>query len=63
MASPHRTFAIPLLGAYSSSKAGLEGMSDALRRELMLFGIDVVIIEPGTVNTGDVRQRRKRRSE
>ena len=26
-------------------------MSDALRRELMLFGIDVVMIEPGTVNT------------
>ena len=26
-------------------------MSDALRQELMLFGIDVVIIEPGTVNT------------
>ena len=26
-------------------------MSDALRRELMLFGIDVVIIEPGTVST------------
>src|ERR1700734_556377 len=43
--------AIPLLGAYSSSKAGLEAMSDALRRELMLFGIDLVIIEPGTVNT------------
>src|ERR1700722_16930409 len=43
--------AIPLIGAYSSSKAGLEGMSDALREELMLFGIDVVIVEPGTVNT------------
>src|SRR5580692_9574309 len=43
--------AIPLLGAYSASKFGLEGMSDALRRELMLLGIDVVIIEPGTVNT------------
>ena len=43
--------AVPLLGAYSASKFGLEGMSDALRRELMLFGIDVVIIEPGTVNT------------
>src|SRR5471030_2731744 len=40
--------AIPLLGAYSASKSGLEGMSDALRREL-LFGIDVVIIEPGAV--------------
>jgi NAD(P)-dependent dehydrogenase (short-subunit alcohol dehydrogenase family) len=43
--------AIPLLGAYSASKFGLEGMSDALRRELMLHGIDLVIIEPGTVNT------------
>src|ERR1700678_4266727 len=43
--------AIPLIGAYSSSKAGLEGMSDALRQEVMLFGIDVVIIEPGPVNT------------
>ena len=43
--------AVPLLGAYSASKFGLEGMTDALRRELMLFGIDVVIIEPGTVNT------------
>jgi NAD(P)-dependent dehydrogenase (short-subunit alcohol dehydrogenase family) len=42
---------IPLIGAYSSSKCGLEGMTDALRIELMLFGIDVVIIEPGTVNT------------
>ncbi len=42
---------VPLLGAYSSSKCGLEGMSDALRRELMLFGIDLVMIEPGTVNT------------
>ena len=42
---------IPLIGAYSASKCGLEGISDALRQELMLFGIDVVIIEPGTVNT------------
>jgi NAD(P)-dependent dehydrogenase (short-subunit alcohol dehydrogenase family) len=42
---------IPLIGAYSASKCGLEGMSDALRIELMLFGIGVVIIEPGTVNT------------
>ena len=42
---------IPLLGAYSSSKYGLEGMSDVLRLELMLFGIDLVMIEPGFVNT------------
>lgn len=43
--------AIPLLGAYTASKWGLEGMSEALRRELMLFGIDLIIIEPGTINT------------
>jgi NAD(P)-dependent dehydrogenase (short-subunit alcohol dehydrogenase family) len=42
---------IPLLGAYSASKYGLEGMSDVLRLELMLFGIDLVMIEPGFVNT------------
>jgi NAD(P)-dependent dehydrogenase (short-subunit alcohol dehydrogenase family) len=42
---------IPLLGAYSASKPGLEGMSDVLRLELMLFGIDLVMIEPGFVNT------------
>ena len=51
MSSSAAKVVVPLLGAYSSSKCGLEGMSDALRRELMLFGIDVVIIEPGTVNT------------
>jgi len=51
MSSTTAKVVIPLLGAYSSSKCGLEGMSDALRRELMLFGIDLVIIEPGTVNT------------
>ena len=42
---------IPLLGAYSASKCGLEGMSDVLRLELMLFGINLVMIEPGFVNT------------
>jgi NAD(P)-dependent dehydrogenase (short-subunit alcohol dehydrogenase family) len=41
----------PFLGAYAASKWGLEGMSEALRREMKLFGIDLVIIEPGAVNT------------
>lgn len=43
--------ASPFLGAYSASKLALEGMSESLRRELMLFGIDVIIIAPGTVAT------------
>jgi NAD(P)-dependent dehydrogenase (short-subunit alcohol dehydrogenase family) len=43
--------ALPLLGAYSMSKFGLEGMSDSLRRELRPQGVDVVVIEPGGVKT------------
>ncbi len=41
----------PFLGAYAASKHGLEGVSESLRRELMLFGIDVVIVGPGAVAT------------
>ncbi|MGA2478636.1 MAG: SDR family oxidoreductase [Spirochaetia bacterium] len=43
--------ALPFLGGYAAAKHGLEGLSDSLRRELMLFGIDVVLIDPGTVAT------------
>lgn len=43
--------AMPFLGPYSASKFGLEGLSEALRRELMLFGIHVVVIGPGPVKT------------
>ena len=41
----------PFLGAYSASKFGLEGMSESLRRELMVHGIDVIIIAPGAIAT------------
>ncbi len=41
----------PFLGAYVASKHGLEGMSETLRRELMLYGIDVIIVGPGAVVT------------
>lgn len=41
----------PFLGPYNASKFGLEGMSEALRRELMLFGIDVIVVGPGAVAT------------
>ncbi len=41
----------PLTSAYSASKHALEGLSESLRRELMLFGIDVVIVAPGPVKT------------
>ena len=41
----------PFVGAYASSKHGLEGFSESLRRELMLYGIDVIIVAPGSVAT------------
>jgi NAD(P)-dependent dehydrogenase (short-subunit alcohol dehydrogenase family) len=43
--------ALPLVGAYSASKFGLEGVSDSLRRELRPQGVDVILIEPGGVKT------------
>jgi len=43
--------AFPFMGPYSASKFGLEGLSESLRRELMVFGIDVIVIRPGAVAT------------
>jgi NAD(P)-dependent dehydrogenase (short-subunit alcohol dehydrogenase family) len=44
-------FGAPFLGAYAASKHGLEGFSESLRRELMLYGIDVIVVGPGSVAT------------
>lgn len=41
----------PLTPAYAASKHAIEGLSESLRREMMLFGIDVVIVAPGAVKT------------
>ncbi len=41
----------PFMGPYCASKFGLEGMSESLRRELMIYGIDVIVVAPGAVAT------------
>lgn len=51
MSSVAGKFAVPFLGAYAGSKHALEAMSDSLRAELLLHGIDVVVIGPGSVVT------------
>jgi NAD(P)-dependent dehydrogenase (short-subunit alcohol dehydrogenase family) len=43
--------AMPFLGPYCASKFALEGLSESLRRELLPFGIDVILIGPGAVAT------------
>ena len=43
--------AFPFIGAYAASKHAMEGYSESLRRELILFGIDVVVIAPGAIAT------------
>ena len=41
----------PVSPAYISSKFALEGLSESLRFELMPFGVNVIIIEPGVIKT------------
>lgn len=41
----------PFIGAYGATKHAVESLSDGLRRELNIYGIDVVVIEPGNVRT------------
>ena len=42
---------MPLGSWYHATKHALEGWSDCLRLEVKHFGIDVVIVEPGGINT------------
>jgi hypothetical protein len=45
------TSANPFLSPYNASKFALEGLTESLRRELMLFGVDVISIRPGAIAT------------
>lgn len=41
----------PFMSAYCASKHALEGLSESLRREMMMDGIKVVVVAPGAVRT------------
>jgi NAD(P)-dependent dehydrogenase (short-subunit alcohol dehydrogenase family) len=42
---------MPAFGAYSASKFAVEAISDALRQELRLQGVRVVVVQPGGMRT------------
>jgi NAD(P)-dependent dehydrogenase (short-subunit alcohol dehydrogenase family) len=43
--------ALPFTGAYHAAKFGLEAVGDCLRQELAPWGLRVVIVEPGSIDT------------
>ncbi len=51
MSSVSGVIGFPFVGPYAASKFALEGMSESLRRELLLYGIDVIVVGPGPVVT------------
>ncbi|HVX46223.1 MAG TPA: oxidoreductase [Mycobacteriales bacterium] len=44
-------FSFPGVGGYSATKFALEGLSEALAKEVEPFGIDVLVVEPGAFRT------------
>ncbi|WP_109830656.1 SDR family NAD(P)-dependent oxidoreductase [Reichenbachiella versicolor] len=42
---------MPFMTPYSASKAAVDSLTEGLRRELMVFGIDVVALNPGPIAT------------
>ncbi len=43
--------ATPYMSAYAASKFAVRALTDALRREMLAFGVEVVLIEPGPIAT------------
>ncbi|MFG2911129.1 oxidoreductase [Kitasatospora sp. NPDC048286] len=52
MSSMGGRFSFPGVGAYSATKFALEGLSEALAKEVAGFGVKVLIVEPGAFRTG-----------
>ncbi|MEO0793625.1 MAG: SDR family NAD(P)-dependent oxidoreductase [Verrucomicrobiota bacterium] len=51
MGSVSGLFSNPFLGGYAASKFALEAVTDAMRREFKVHGIQVCVLEPGPIDT------------
>jgi len=51
MASIAGRIATSIMSSYSASKHAMEGWSEALRNDLHQFGVQVIILEPGSMRT------------
>ncbi|HET7521752.1 MAG TPA: SDR family oxidoreductase [Bacillales bacterium] len=51
MSSISGRMALPGLGPYSASKFAVEGFSESLRLEMLPYGVQVVLVEPGSYKT------------
>lgn len=49
----------PFAGVYCASKAALHSLSDALRMELAPFGVRVLTVQPGAINTAFASRARQ----
>jgi NAD(P)-dependent dehydrogenase (short-subunit alcohol dehydrogenase family) len=52
--------ASPFISTYATTKHAIEGFSSALRRELRLFGIKVIIVAPGGIQSEMFRKQQVR---
>jgi NAD(P)-dependent dehydrogenase (short-subunit alcohol dehydrogenase family) len=52
ISSASARIALPIIGPYAASKYALEAFLDALRLEVAQTGVDVVVIQPGPIETG-----------
>jgi len=48
--------ATPVMASYVASKFALEGLADVLRQEAQAWGVDVVLIQPGALDTQMMRR-------
>lgn len=51
---------MPFYGPYCATKYSIEAISDALRYEMHPFDVDVVIVEPGPIDTGFNQRARQK---